>query len=672
MRALRSREVLTTAAMSLLALGACGKARREPPPAPAAAPAQASPAGPASPTLAPHAKPDTVFASRALPRVAPGDRRTYEVSGASAAEINGSPLTQFEVSGRLAVTAVEVGAERVLMAAQLSSPRLTTKLTPLQAEFRKLEGELGTPFLFEIGPGGAVAIFHFRDEPSGLVLGVRRWLAAVLQPPPPGPGEAWTTEESDATGRYQIQYRTTTTPRTFARRKLRYVSLDTRATAQPGASAPSLAPQVDRSEGTVKLDVSGVVDAVEIDEQVHTTSAQMLPIQSTTRIALRTVASEQAALAALRDGRALAKDARRFDPTRPPASPARATPAVDDAHIAGRTLADVLAGLRRYGGEQLPADGAGRKAVNKEEIDLYTALEALIRRRPGTVKELVASINKGDKADIAMIDALGSSGLVEAHRALVAMLKARKLDRVRLKVAAIALSRTQRPTRESIEGLRAALDVPGLRIQAMYGIGTSIRHLREAGDEAQAERLLAIIVDRLRRSRDPVETVTALRAIANSGHEKAFSAVEPWFASDNGGIRSSAMEALQLMKHPRVDAVLAEHIGGDTFIDARVGALRAAHLRPSSPALEQAAIRCAQTDKAPSVRLGAVRALEGWLPARPSLLPILQAIAEHETHEAVRAQARNAVASRAPATQPAVQPPKPMQTGTAAPPPVGG
>ena len=390
-----------------------------------------------------------------------------------------------------------------------------------------------------------------------------------------------------------------------------------------------------------------MVAGLELDEQIHTTSAQVLPVRSTTHVALRTVGSEHAAVAALSDARALAKQARPFDPSRPPAAFLRDSPAVDDAHIAGRSLAQVLTGLRRFGDAALPSDRAGRTKVQKEETDLYAALEGLIRRRPGTVKELVALINKGDKADIAMIDALGSSGLPQAHRALVGILKARKVDAVRLKVAAIALSRTQRPSRDSVEGLQALLDVPGLRIQALYGIGTAVRQLRAAGDAAQADRLLPIILDRLRDSRGPVETVTALRAIANSGHEKAFSAVEPLFASDNSDIRSSAMEALQLMNHPRVDAVLAEHIAGDQYIDTRLAALRAAHLRSPSPALEQAAIKAAQRDEVPGVRLGAVRALEGWMPARPSLLPVLQAIADNEKHDGVRAQARNAVLSRA-------------------------
>jgi hypothetical protein len=65
-----------------------------------------------------------------------------------------------------------------------------------------------------------------------------------------------------------------------------------------------------------------------------------------------------------------------------------------------------------------------------------------------------------------------------------------------------------------------------------------------------------------------------------------------------------------------------------------------------SSALEEAVIKSAQTDHAPGVRLGAVRALEGWLSARPSLRPILQAIADSETHEGVRAEARNAVLTR--------------------------
>jgi hypothetical protein len=591
-----------------------------------------------------------VYASRALPRLAPGDRRIYALAGASAAEINGSPLTQFEVSGKVAVTAVEVDAERVLMAVTLASPRLTTKLTQLQPQFSKLDAELGTPFLFEIGPGGVVSVFHFRDEPSGLVLGIRRWLGAALQAAPPGPGAAWTAEEVDATGRYQIQYRTTGTPATFVRRKLRYVGLETHAAVQPGASAPALLPQIDRSEGTVKLDASGVVDSVEIDEQIHATSAQMLPIQSTSRIALRTVATERATASVLAEARALAKRARPYDPGRAGAGPQRESPAVDEAHIAGRTLPQVVAGLRRFGGQQLPTDRSAREAVQKDETNLYAALEAMIRRRPGTVKQLVAFINKGDQADVAMIDALGSSGVPEAHRALVGILRAHKLDAVKLKVAAIALSRTQHPTRESLDGLQAMLDVPGLRVQAMYGIGTSIRQLRAAGDEAQAERLLPIILDRLRRTHDVVETVTALRAIANSGHEKAFSAVEPFFASENSDVRAAAMEALQLMKHPRADAVLAEHIASDHFVEVRMAALRAVHLRPPSQTIEQAAIRSAQSDAAPGVRLGAVRALAGWLPLRPSLRPILQAIADAETHEGVRAEARGAVLQAAPAS----------------------
>ena len=460
--------------------------------------------------------------------------------------------------------------------------------------------------------------------------------------PRPVQGRRGSPRRSTPPAATEIEYRPTAgKPGRFERRKLRYVGLQAQPAAQPGTNAPSLLPQIEASAGTVTLDASGLVDSIEIDERIRATSAQMLPILSTARIALRTTDRARADSAALREARALAGKATRFDPSRPVSS--RQSPAIDEAHIAERTLPQVLDGLRQFGDTTLPTDKPAREAVQKEETNLYGALEAMVRRRPGTVDRLVALINKRDKADVAMIDALGSSGTVEAHRALVGILKARKLDPVRLKVAAIALSRTQHPTRESVAGLQALLDVPGLRIQAMYGLGTSIRQLRAAGEEGEAERLLAIVVDRLRRSRDAVETVTALRAIANSGHEKAFPAVESFFASSDNTVRASALEALQLMNHPRADAVLAEHIAGDSVIDARLGALRAAHLRQPSPAVEQAAIKAAQTDAAPGVRLEAVRVLQGWMRARPSLRPILQAIADNETHEGVRAQARNAV-----------------------------
>ncbi len=486
--------------------------------------------------------------------------------------------------------------------------------------------------------------FAFRDEPSALVLGVRRWLGAALQPPPRGPEASWTAEEADATGRYTVRYGATGAAGVFQRKKLGYLA--PAMGASPAASAASMPSViVDSSQGTLRLADSGAVDSLDVDEVLHTTASQMLPVRSTSHLVLRTVSSEHLGVAALHAVRAQAEGVRPFDP----ASEARASresPAVDDARIAGRSLPEILTAFRQVQDAPKPADEAARKQRERQRADLFAALTALARRHPDTVAELAGRIEAGDELAAPMIDALGAAGTPEAHRVLGRVLAANRLDPVRLKIAALALSRTQHPTAESIEGLRSLLDVPALRTQAMYGLGTSVRRLREAGDEPRAEQILQIILDRLQRTRDPLVIVTALRAIANSGHEKAFSAVEHHLASADSEVRGAAAEALQLMPDPRVDAKLAARIADDSVIEVRVAALRAARLRTPSPLIEKAVIQSARTDATPAVRLGAVRALERWMLARPSLRPVLEDIAAHETHDSVRAEARSALAIR--------------------------
>lgn len=572
----------------------------------------------------------------ALPRLSPGDRRIYDVRAASAAELGGKPLTEFEVSGQLVVTAIEADANHVGFVAHLAAPRLHTQYASLQPEFSKLERDLETPFVFELAPGGEVRSFAFRDDPSSLVLGLRRWLGAALQAPPRGPGAAWTAEETDATGRYTVRYVATGAAGVYQRKKLGYLA------PAAGASMPSVV--VDSSEGTLRLADSGAVDGLEVDEALHTTASQMLPVRSSSHLVLRTLSSDHAGVAELSEARAQAEGAHLFEPAASQAS--RESPAVDDARIAGRSLPEILIAFRQLQDVPKRADEAARKQRERQRADLFAALTALARRRPDTVQELARRIESGDELAAPMIDALGAAGTPEAHRVLGRVLAANRLDPVRLKIAALALSRTQHPTAESIEGLRSLLDVPALRTQAMYGLGTSVRRLREAGDEPRAEQILQIILDRLQRTKDPLVIVTALRAIANSGHEKAFSAVERQLASADSEVRGAASEALQLMPDPRVDAKLAARIADDSVIEVRVAALRAARLRTPSPLIEKAVIQSARTDATPAVRLGAVRALERWMLARPSLRPVLEDIAAHETHDSVRAEARSALAIR--------------------------
>ena len=114
-----------------------------------------------------------------------------------------SPLTEFTLKGALVVTAVDVGADRVLLAAAVENAVFTTKLEGKQKEFDALVPLLGKPFLFELGRGGALTALHFPDEPSGLVVGLRQLFAGSLQ----GEVDARSRvsrEEFDATGTWAL------------------------------------------------------------------------------------------------------------------------------------------------------------------------------------------------------------------------------------------------------------------------------------------------------------------------------------------------------------------------------------------------------------------------------------------------------------------------------------
>jgi hypothetical protein len=241
------------------------------------------------------------------------------------------------------------------------------------------------------------------------------------------------------------------------------------------------------------------------------------------------------------------------------------------------------------------------------------------------------------------VDALGSSGSIAAHRALVAMLKRGKQEPVLLKVAAIALSRTQRPSAASIEGLSALLDAPGLATQATYGLGTTIRRLREGHQEERAAPLVKLLVERLNTTTDPVQQVTLLRAIANSGHPAAFPSVAPLLSVSNPEIRAAALEALQLMAHPEVDAILARAATEDPAQNVRAAATRAARLRRPLPALREPITRTARSDANPHVRLSALHTLTTWLSIDPTLEPVIRDIATHEREQPIRVAATNAL-----------------------------
>lgn len=625
----------------LLLAGPLGCESEPSTPARAAASSETAPA-PAASSAAVSVAPRST--STALPGWRAGERRRYSLALESDTHLGESPLTEFTLKGALLVTAVDAGADRILLAATLESAAFVTKLEGKQKEFDALVTLLEKPFLFELGRGGVLTALHFPDEPSGLVVGLRQLFAGALQAEVDAKHRV-SREEFDATGTYEAVYAPAGTPKKLEKTKTRYLSLHGAADARQDVSR--YLPKVVRSLGTLELSESGVVESIVLDEAVRSTGDQMMPLDSSNRLTLERAALEQVKPAALADLAKLVERSAHFT-ARKPWKAKVLLGANDEARIRGRTLEGVLAAYEKLG-PKATSDDAGKDARTRSQTDLFGALEALVRSRPGTTERAVRLIKKGGPAAGPLIDALGSSGDARAQKALYDLIKTGKLDPTLRKLAAISLSRAQHPTEATITALVELLSDRPLRIQAMYGLGTCIRRLREGGEEARAKRALDVVLGSLVTAGDNIAKITALRAVANSGHEAALPAVTPFLQVEDEEVRAAAVESLQIMQLPQIDALLARSLGSDKSSIVRLAAARAFLPRKHSAELEAAAASAALADTDGHVRLGALRALGGWLPAHPAIRQSISRVAASEKQESIRKEAESLLGSRAPA-----------------------
>jgi HEAT repeat protein len=558
----------------------------------------------------------------------------------SSAHVNDAPLTEFTISGELQVTAVDRNDERVVLHGLLRKPKFKTQLTEKKAEFDELAPSLTTPFLVELGPSGVIRTLHFSDRPSGLVVGIRRMLSAALQGQNRAPLTAWDTTEYDAMGPYVAHYEAGDAGK-LQMSKLRYFPLTARGDTH-ATRALTLTPEVRSSGGTVELNPEGLLEAVQWSETVLAGLDSTMPITNDASLTLTAIERTLVPKTALPAYEDLLRRGTVVDPEHPWLAPFETRS--DEAKIAHRTLDQVLDKIRELSRAPEPSAEPDKQVLQNQKAEVFEALQALVRRKPDTIPRLLTLIQADDPVESTLIDALGASGSPEAQAALVRLIQSEKLSAVLQKSATISLSRTDRPSKQSVAGLEALLDVPTLHVQAMYGLGTSVRHLREAGDDKFARRVLDLILTRLASAKGTVEQVTALRAIANSGHDAAFPAVQPLLKATNDEVRAAAVEALQVMNVPQAGGLLADRILHDRAVSVRWAGLRAALVHTASPELTQAVVTAAHTDAEPHVRLGALQLLIAWLPTQPNLRAEIARIGREDKEQDIRHTATESLA----------------------------
>jgi hypothetical protein len=334
---------------------------------------------------------------------------------------------------------------------------------------------------------------------------------------------------------------------------------------------------------------------------------------------------------------------------------------LDTARIGSLDFDQIIAGL-----EQSAADKAARKAAHElarktggdsvsetEEAELNTelqadsqiflALGALFRRDKATIGRAVALIHKKSPAAPALMDALSSAGSEPAQEALGRLTEAADLGAELQSRAAVALSRTPTPSPASVRTLKALLRADPFDIRGLYGLGTFARRLRDEGKAAESDALGEFLVARLKQAPSPTDLVTVLRSIANSGYARALPRVLPYLSDDNEKVRGAAVRALQSMRDPQVDGLLASRLHDDASNVVVLSALDAVQLRDPSAVLTDAVITAGTQAADTHVRFRAVEVMIRWLPQQPTLRAALELVAKNDAEPRIRNRAQAAL-----------------------------
>ena len=290
-----------------------------------------------------------------------------------------------------------------------------------------------------------------------------------------------------------------------------------------------------------------------------------------------------------------------------------------------------------------PDEEAARQQSTDERARLFIALAAILREQPDKVPLTVKKIQAGSPAGDVLVQALSSASSPAAQSALVGLVSSKTLDpRLRDRVV-LALSRTPKPDARSVDALKTMLKADPFSEQALLGLGSYSRRLRDAGEAVRAEDIGRLLVATLAQSRGPSDRVTVLRAITNSGYSPAKDVVIGYTAAPEEEIRVAAVRALQSMKDGSVDQVIADRMLTDSSSEVQISALNAAKVRDPSDVLAHAAAGAATSAADPHVRYRAVELIDFWAHSRPDLRATLEDVSVRDPEGRIRDRAKAAL-----------------------------
>jgi len=575
------------------------------------------------------------------PGFALGRRYEYALSSTSKVTFQAQgDLFDFDLGATLELVPVRTGAEGTEFRGAISGGKFQSRVPGSQPQFDAMTADLAKPFLFAL-KGGRITELTLPKDVAPLVAGVFRSVSSAFQVAR-ATGATWTASEFDTTGEYSAEYKKTSDPHRYEKRKQRYVAL-LLPKGQPKPAIDSL-PEVVSSRGEVQTAADGRVLVVTTDDELNLSRAQT-PIRAKMTLALRAgvvgrASVTEADLVALRSsGMRLAADQ---------PMPAGVSPSViDDAKINGLPFGEIVSRLEAAAktapkASEQKQDDPAQAAQREEHARLFIALGATFRRQPETVSRALDKIRANSPARYDFIDALGAAGSPGSNEALIALAQPTTAD-VKIRTSAlISLSRLEHPTAATAEALERLLDDKAVGTQALYGLGSHCRRFRERGEVERSETIGRILVARLAAAKTELRTVEALRAITNSGFVGALETVRPLLTDQRNLVRAAAVKSLRLMVGPEVDAIVAHRFVDDSVKDVRLAALDAMQARKPTPALVQL-LRNSISTPDPHVRHGLVELMARWLDGQPELRHSLELVAKNDQEEKIRERAKAAL-----------------------------
>jgi HEAT repeat protein len=489
-------------------------------------------------------------------------------------------------AGKLALTVVAVDASGVRLRGELREPSYEQK----PGASSELARGLARPFYFTVSPSGEMGSFSFARELPIEVRSQLKELATSLQlVAPPDHGEAWRTTEQDVSGEYEVAY-------AVKEGRVHKTKAQLLRTRVPGGLAPlpGEASYSVKSSADFHLDPSGWPSAAASTDSVDMTLGGI-------RMASRSATS--ATLVARESHPELVGASCGAPDCEPEAASdaayaARARASADRNLVDGKTFS------------QLHGDLSSQDVRARNQTQ--ARLRALFRTDPRAVEEARVALlggKLGVEEGKRITAALGGADTPEAQRALTSVLRSADVAPLRKMDAAIALGQTKHPTEDTVAALKEAMASQEKVVSSTSALaaGAVVRILNEA--QGNSQDIVQMLSEKLAQATSDGERALYLKALGNTGDDRALPAIQPFFTHDSVELRAIAVYSLRFLRGTPAEQFLLEAIEVNVpqIRDAAVHALAD---RPLAPVFSAALEALSKTEPEESVRITLLNTLQ--------------------------------------------------------------